>query len=164
MPAVNRDLMYQAMIRETKASNPDKPFFLYYAQAAVHAPLHAKDVDIERHADRYRDGWDVLRRRRYERQVELGIVEEGTELAPRNHEPGDDVSAWDDLDDVRPKDFTVHNVVDLLGDHDPWAEQMPEPQALSEALVEEGTAIPVGRVAAMHEGKRRARARRQAGG
>jgi DNA ligase D len=81
--------------------------------------------------------------------------------------PGVSVSfpvPWDDLDDVRPKDFTVHNVVDLLGDRDPWAEQMPEPQALSEALVEEGAAIPVGRVAAMHEGKRRARARRQAGG
>ena len=81
--------------------------------------------------------------------------------------PGVSVSfpvPWDDLDDVRPKDFTVHNVVDLLGDRDPWAEQMPEPQALSEALVEERTAIPVGRVADMHEGKRRALARRQAGG
>ena len=44
-----------------------------------------------------------------------------------------------------------------LGDRDPWAEHMPEPQPLSAELVEEGAAIPVGRVQAMHEGKRRAR-------
>jgi DNA ligase D-like protein (predicted polymerase) len=69
---------------------------------------------------------------------------------------------WDDLDDIRPSDFTVHNAVALLGDRDPWAEQMPDPQALTEALVDEGAAIPVGRVAAMHEGKRRARAQRAA--
>jgi DNA ligase D len=69
---------------------------------------------------------------------------------------------WDDLDDITPADFTVHTALGLLGDRDPWAEQMPEPQALSAALVEEGGAIPVGRVAAMHEGKRRARAQRDA--
>ena len=69
---------------------------------------------------------------------------------------------WDDLDSVDPKDFTVLTALEHLGDRDPWAEQMPEPQPLSAALVEEGAAIPVGRVAAMHEGKRRARARRAA--
>ncbi|MEO6318415.1 MAG: ATP-dependent DNA ligase [Acidimicrobiales bacterium] len=77
--------------------------------------------------------------------------------------PGVPVSfpvSWDDLDDIRPSDFTVHNALALLGDRDPWAEQMPEPQPLSSELVEEGGAIPVGRVAAMHEGKRRARARK----
>jgi bifunctional non-homologous end joining protein LigD len=69
---------------------------------------------------------------------------------------------WDDLDDVTPGDFTVHTALDVLGDRDPWAEQMPDPQPLRVDLVEEGAAIPVGRVAAMHEGKRRARARRAA--
>lgn len=69
---------------------------------------------------------------------------------------------WDDLDDITPADFTVHTALGLLGDGDPWAEQMPEPQALSAALVEEGGAIPVARVQAMHEGKRRARAERDA--
>ena len=48
----------------------------------------------------------------------------------------------------------------LLGDGDPWAAQMPRPQRLSADLIEEGHAIPVARVQAMHEGKRRARARR----
>jgi len=68
---------------------------------------------------------------------------------------------WDDLDDVTPSDFTVHTALERLGDADPWAEQMPAPQSLPSELVEEGRAIPVARVAAMHEGKRRARARRR---
>ena len=66
---------------------------------------------------------------------------------------------WDDLDAVQPSDFTIHSAVDHLGDTDPWAALMPEPQRLTDELVEEGNAIPVSRVQAMHEGKRRARAR-----
>jgi bifunctional non-homologous end joining protein LigD len=68
--------------------------------------------------------------------------------------------SWDDLDDVSPADFTVHTALDALGDRDPWREHMPEAQSLSAELIEEGHAIPVARVQAMHEGKRRARARR----
>ena len=78
--------------------------------------------------------------------------------------PGVPVSfpvAWADLDDVTPADFTVHTALDLLGDRDPWAAQMPSPQPLSADLVAEGHAIPVARVQAMHEGKRRARQRRE---
>jgi len=75
--------------------------------------------------------------------------------------PGAPVSfpvGWDDLDAIAPRDFTVHTALDRLGERDPWAEQMPSPQAVPPALVEEGGEIPVGRVAAMHEGKRRKRA------
>jgi len=77
--------------------------------------------------------------------------------------PGTPVSFpvdWDDLDDVSPADFTVHTALQHLGDRDPWATRMPNPQRLSADLVEEGHAIPVARVQAMHEGKRRARTRR----
>ena len=77
--------------------------------------------------------------------------------------PGATVSfpvAWDDLDDVQPRDFTVHTALDLLGDRDPWKDAMPGPQKLDASLVEEGHTIPIARVQAMHEGKRRARARR----
>jgi bifunctional non-homologous end joining protein LigD len=77
--------------------------------------------------------------------------------------PGVPVSfpvGWDDLDDVAPADFTVHTALRHLGDSDPWAAQMPGPQHLSADLIAEGRAIPVARVQAMHEGKRRARARR----
>jgi DNA ligase D len=74
--------------------------------------------------------------------------------------PGVPVSfpvSWDDLDHVAPADFTVHTALRLLGDDDPWAARMPSPQPLSTGLIEEGRAIPVARVQAMHEGKRRAR-------
>ena len=77
--------------------------------------------------------------------------------------PGTPVSfpvGWDDLDAVTPADFTLHTAVARLGERVPWAKQMPAPQSLSAALVEEGHAIPAARVQAMHEGKRRARARR----
>jgi len=67
---------------------------------------------------------------------------------------------WDDLDDIAPADFTVHTALRHLGDRDPWAAQMPGPQQVSADLIEEGHAIPVARVQAMHEGKRRARTRR----
>jgi bifunctional non-homologous end joining protein LigD len=77
--------------------------------------------------------------------------------------PGAPVSfpvAWDDLDSVTPRDFTIQTAPGLLKDKDPWAERMPAPQRLSAALLEEGHAIPIARVQAMHEGKRRARARK----
>jgi DNA ligase D len=77
--------------------------------------------------------------------------------------PGVPVSfpvGWDDLDRVTPGDFTVHTALAHLGDRDPWAAEMPDPQRLPTQLVDEGHAIPVARVQAMHEGKRRARARR----
>jgi DNA primase len=67
---------------------------------------------------------------------------------------------WDGLAGVRPGDVTVTNAVERLGDADPWASLLPEPQELPADLVAEGHTIPVARVAAMHEGKRRARARR----
>ena len=70
---------------------------------------------------------------------------------------------WDELADVSPADLTIMTVLDRIGDTDPWTDLMPPPQALDDALVEEGRTIPVARVAAMHEGKRRAaNARREA--
>jgi DNA ligase D-like protein (predicted polymerase) len=77
--------------------------------------------------------------------------------------PGVPVSfpvTWDALDRVAPADFTIRTAVGLIGDGDPWTSQLPPPQRLDPGLVEEGRAIPIARVQAMHEGKRRARARR----
>jgi bifunctional non-homologous end joining protein LigD len=78
--------------------------------------------------------------------------------------PGAPVSfpiAWDHLDDVAPGEFTILTAHQLLGDRDPWAEALPAPQPLPPDLVAEGHEIPIARVAAMHEGKRRAQARRR---
>ena len=76
--------------------------------------------------------------------------------------PGVPVSypvGWEGLDGITPGDFTVHTVPALVGSGDPWRDQLPGPQQLSDDLVAEGRAIPVARVQAMHEGKRRKRAR-----
>jgi bifunctional non-homologous end joining protein LigD len=70
--------------------------------------------------------------------------------------------AWDDLAGESPAEFTLLTVPRLLGDTDPWVALMPPPQVLDRGLVEEGHSIPLARVAAMHEGKRRARSRRAA--
>jgi bifunctional non-homologous end joining protein LigD len=67
---------------------------------------------------------------------------------------------WDELDDIAPADFTVHTALKRLGDRDPWAAAMPAPQELPADLIAEGHEIPVARVQAMHEGKRRARRQR----
>ena len=70
---------------------------------------------------------------------------------------------WDALGDVSPSDFTIHTALEHLGSSDPWHELMPAPQALPADVVEEGRGIDGGRVQAMHEGKRRAKAQRDQG-
>jgi bifunctional non-homologous end joining protein LigD len=80
--------------------------------------------------------------------------------------PGTPVSfpvSWTDLAQVRPADFTIRTAAGLLRGGDLWADSLPRPQRLPDELVAEGHAIPVARVTAMHEGKRRARARRDEG-
>ena len=77
--------------------------------------------------------------------------------------PGTPVSfplRWSELDDVTPADFTVHTAPAALAGRPSWTESMPAPQHLPADLVEQGRTIPVARVAAMHEGKRRKRAAR----
>jgi DNA primase len=84
-----------------------------------------------------------------------------TAYSPRIR-PGVPVSfpvRWEDLDAVEPRDFTLRTVPGLLDGLDAWADLMPPPQSLPTDLVAEGHEIPIARVVAMHEGKRRARAR-----
>ena len=72
--------------------------------------------------------------------------------------------AWEELDDVRPGDVTVTTAAARLGDADVWAENLPAPQELPTDLVAEGHTIPIARVVAMHEGRRRKKAERDAAG
>ena len=73
----------------------------------------------------------------------------------RSRSPGTSWTPW-------PADFTLRTAPDLAAGGDPWAERMPEPQTLPAELVAEGHEIPIARVLAMHEGKRRAKAKRDA--
>ena len=66
---------------------------MYLAFGATHAPHQAPDTYLEKWRGRFDEGWDVVRQQVYERQLDMGVVPPGTELAPRN--PG--VEAWEDL-------------------------------------------------------------------
>ncbi len=92
---LSEDLVDQAlrMIADTKGVRPDRPFFAYVPFGATHAPHQAPAEYLAKYRGRYDDGWDAVRQRWFERQLELGVIPAGTELAPRN--PG--VDAWDDL-------------------------------------------------------------------
>jgi arylsulfatase len=71
-------------IRDAKAIAPDKPFFLYYAPGAAHAPHHAPKDWIERYAGKFDMGYDAVREQTLARQKQLGIVPQDTELPPLN--------------------------------------------------------------------------------
>ncbi|MDW3220208.1 MAG: arylsulfatase [Acidimicrobiales bacterium] len=85
-------------LKALRAHEAERPFFLYLAHGAVHGPLHAKPDDMARHRGNYDVGWDVVRERRFARQLERGLFPDGTAMAPRNHEPGHEVEPWDDHD------------------------------------------------------------------
>jgi bifunctional non-homologous end joining protein LigD len=77
--------------------------------------------------------------------------------------PGVPVSfpvSWADIDAITPADFTIHTAPGLLTRRHTWADEMTRRQRVPDVLIDEGREIPVARVQAMHEGKRRARARR----
>ncbi len=92
---LSEDLVDRAIgfIHDTKSIRPDRPFFTYLAFGAMHAPHQAPAAFLERVRGRFDEGWDVTRDRWFARQLELGLVPAGTELAPRN--PG--VEPWDTL-------------------------------------------------------------------
>ncbi|GAA3861630.1 arylsulfatase [Saccharothrix violaceirubra] len=113
-----------SMIDTLRANDPDKPFFLYFAHHAMHGPLGAKPEDLERYRGRYDEGWDVIRERRFAKQLAEGLFPEGTVLPPRNSEPGRDVLAWDDVPEEQRELFarymevyaaSLSNVDDSVG-------------------------------------------------
>ncbi|MCP3937471.1 MAG: arylsulfatase [Actinomycetia bacterium] len=94
---VSEDLVDQAigMVRNQKSLVPERPFFLYLSFGATHAPHQAPDDYLAKYRGKFDEGWDVWRQRVYERQLEMGVIPAGTELAPRN--PG--VEPWESLSD-----------------------------------------------------------------
>jgi arylsulfatase A-like enzyme len=86
-------------IREQKALMPDKPFFVYFAPGATHAPHHVPPEWSDRYKGQFDDGWDALRERTLARQKELGVVPDDAELTARAAE----IPAWDDMpDELKP--------------------------------------------------------------
>ncbi|GAA2795751.1 arylsulfatase [Saccharopolyspora taberi] len=96
------------MIDALRANDQDKPFFLYFAHHAVHGPLAAKDQDLAKYRGRYGIGWDAVREQRFERQLAAGLFPPGTQLPPRNSEPGRSVPPWDEIDAEQQELFARH--------------------------------------------------------
>jgi arylsulfatase A-like enzyme len=86
-------------MRQQKALMPDKPFFVYFAPGAAHAPHHVPKEWADRYAGQFDDGWDVQRERTFARQKELGVIPADAELTERHAE----IPAWDDMpDELKP--------------------------------------------------------------
>ncbi len=86
-------------VRQQKALMPDKPFFMYWAPGATHAPHHVPEQWSDKYRGKFDDGWDVLRDKTLERQKKLGVVPEDAELTKRH----DEIPAWEDMPaDLKP--------------------------------------------------------------
>jgi arylsulfatase len=86
-------------VRQQKALMADKPFFVYFAPGATHAPHHVRPEWSAKYKGRFDDGWDALRERTFARQKELGVIPQDAELTARPAE----IPAWDDMaEDLKP--------------------------------------------------------------
>jgi arylsulfatase A-like enzyme len=115
-------------IRQQKALMPDKPFFVYYAPGATHAPHHVPPEWSDKYKGKFDQGWDKLREETFARQKELGVIPEDAELTARPSE----ITAWDETpDELKPvlarqmevyagfmehTDHHVGRVIDALAD------------------------------------------------
>jgi arylsulfatase A-like enzyme len=86
-------------VRQQKALMPDKPFFIYFAPGATHAPHHVPKEWADRYRGEFDDGWDALRASTFARQKDLGVIPEDAELTARH----DEITAWDDMpEELKP--------------------------------------------------------------
>ncbi|HEY9263685.1 MAG TPA: arylsulfatase [Mycobacterium sp.] len=81
-------------VRQQKALLPDKPFFMYFAPGATHAPHQVPQEWIDKYRGKFSHGWDRQREITFERQKELGVIPQDAVLTPRDAE----IPAWDDMD------------------------------------------------------------------
>jgi arylsulfatase A-like enzyme len=88
-----------AWVRQQKALMPDRPFFMYFAPGATHAPHHVPKEWADKYAGRFSDGWDALRHRTFARQKEMGVIPADAELTSRHAE----IPAWEDMpEELKP--------------------------------------------------------------
>jgi arylsulfatase A-like enzyme len=86
-------------VRQQKALTPDKPFFMYFAPGATHAPHHVPKEWSDKYQGKFDDGWDALREKIFARQKKLGVIPKTAELTKRHAE----IPAWDDMPaDLKP--------------------------------------------------------------
>ncbi|HVW56613.1 MAG TPA: arylsulfatase [Rhizobiaceae bacterium] len=110
---LSKDLVDQAMqmIRDQKASNPSKPWFMWLCPGANHAPHHAPKEYIDKYKGKFDKGYEAYREWVLPRMIEKGILPKGTALTPFNPlpeevaNPGDAVRPWDELNADEKKLF-----------------------------------------------------------
>ena len=92
---LNENLADKAIeyIHQEKSVTPDRPFFIYYAPGATHAPHHVPQSWIAKFKGQFDQGWDKYREETYQRQLKMGIIPPDTKLTPRPKE----IPAWDSL-------------------------------------------------------------------
>lgn len=98
---LNEDLADHAItwIRQQKVLMPDKPFFVYYAPGATHAPHHVPKAWSDKYKGKFDGGWDKLREETVARQKKLGVIPQDAQLTKRH----DEIPAWDDMPaDLKP--------------------------------------------------------------
>lgn len=91
-----------------EARTTGKPWYLYVAFNAPHAPLHALPEDYAKYKGKYDSGWDVVRDARFARQTQLGILPEGLEASPRPEH----IPAWHELDQWK-RDYEANRMTTL---------------------------------------------------
>ena len=127
---LNENLADKAIeyIHQEKSVTPDRPFFIYYAPGATHAPHHVPQAWIAKFKGQFDQGWDKYREETYQRQLKMGIIPPGTKLTPRPK----DIPAWDSLTSDEKKvaarlmetfaaftaqtDYEVGRVIDAIRD------------------------------------------------
>ena len=88
-----------AWMRQQQSLTPDKPFLVYFAPGATHAPHHVPLEWADRYRGQFDDGWDALRERTFQRQKELGVIPPEAQLTARHEE----IPAWDEMpDELKP--------------------------------------------------------------
>lgn len=90
-------------VKFQQAMTPERPFFIYYATGATHAPHHAPKKWIEKYKGKFDDGWKALREETLARQKKMGIVPANTKLTPMP----EDIKDWDSLSENEKKLFAL---------------------------------------------------------
>ncbi|MEM0926473.1 MAG: arylsulfatase, partial [Planctomycetota bacterium] len=98
------DMTNQAIgwVKAQQSMTPDRPFFVYFATGAVHAPHHVPKRWADKYDGRFDKGWDVIRRESIARQKKMGLVPMDTKLGPKP----DDIKDWDELGNDERRLFT----------------------------------------------------------
>ncbi len=98
------DMTTQAIrwVKSQQSLTPEKPFFVYFAPGAVHAPHHVPKSYIEKYQGKFDAGWDVIRQQIYDRQIAGGLIPPNTKLAKKP----EDIKDWEELSDVQKKLFS----------------------------------------------------------